>query len=324
MLGKKDGERGGLCRIPLLLIALWKWIKIIVRKDYDIIHYNFALDRNAIIRDFFFITFAYKSGCKMVLHLHGGKYLTEDCDSALLNYMQRRIFGYGLPIIVLGEHEKAMIEKRFRVENVFVLPNPVVVPEQKNKDFGHNSPLHLLYLGRIERQKGMDEMLDAFELLRKESKGFVLHFAGKEQGSENYIEKFSSLLGDNFIYEGVVAGDKKNALLQQCHIFLLPSHFEGLPMSLLEAMSYSLVPVVTNVGSIGDYVKDNENGIVVSVGEGALLAQKLSMLMSDKSLIEDLSRKSYETIRQHFHNVNYVKSLMNIYTKELIACANII
>ena len=110
----------------------------------------------------------------------------------------------------------------------------------------------------------MDYLFEAMRMLKEKGQDVTLHFAGIEQGKNGYIGRFQELLGDHFVYEGVVSGNRKTELLRRCQIFVLPSLYEGLPISLLETMAYGMVPVVTDVGSIGEDVKDGVNGLMQS------------------------------------------------------------
>ena len=175
--------------------------------------------------------------------------------------------------------------------------------------------LHFLYLGRIEPNKGMDYLLEAMKVLKEEGRAFTLHFAGIEQGKNGYIEKFQSLLGEQFVYEGIVSGVKKTDLFKRCQIFVLPSLYEGLPMSLLETMAYGLVPVVTNVGSISEYVKDGENGLLIDTRDSVSIVKALKCLITDRELMMKMSTAAYQTIVNRLNPKEYIEKLNQIYAE---------
>lgn len=315
-LGKKDNEKGGITRIPVLARCLFSWIFLLFRSRNVIIHYNFSLDKKSILRDFFFISIAKLMHKPMVLHLHGGKYLDNDNPPMYLRKMMKLIFSYKCPLIVLGNREQKILQKRYRKKEIVVLPNPVEVPNANiNRDVSDKSVIHFLFLGRIEPNKGMDEIYKAFSDIQTCYTDFVLHFAGKEQGENCYIDKFSALLGDKFIYEGIVSGKKKEELLKLCHVFVLPSYYEGLPMALLETMSYGIVPIVTDVGSIGDYVVDGKNGKIVKAGDSKSLYDAIVFLFENRKAINSFSTEAYETINSHFSKNEYIEKLIEIYDK---------
>ena len=312
--GKSDGERGAVNRIRRLLSNYREWKKLLKRTDANVIHYNYPLDTPSIIRDFFFMRTAYRQGKKMVIHLHGGLYLFKEKKPLIIRLFLKRVFSWKSPFIVLSNKEKGQIQKEYHTENVFVLPNCVDLSDAKSysKEINSNH-VDILYLGRIEPNKGMNVLYDALKQWKKEYVVFTLHFAGVEQGGNGYIEKFQQLLDKNFVYEGLVSGKKKDELLKKCQIFILPSFYEGLPISLLESMSFGLVPIVTNVGSIGEYVKDRENGLIIKVNDTNSIIDALKSLSQDVDLLQRLSKAAQQTIFTQFSPQEYISKLNQIY-----------
>ena len=312
--GKSDGERGSVNRIKRLLCNYKDWKRLLKRTDANVIHYNYPLDTPSIIRDFFFMRTAYRQGKKMVIHLHGGLYLFKKKKPLIIRQFLNEVFSWKCPFIVLSNKEKEQIQKEYHTENVFILPNCVNLPDDKSysKKIASNH-IDILYLGRIEPNKGMSVLYDALKKWEEEFQDFTLHFAGVEQGDNGYIEKYQLLLDNNFVYEGLVSGEKKNELLKKCQIFILPSFYEGLPISLLECMSFGLVPIVTNVGSIGEYVKDRENGLIIKVNDSDSIIDALRCLSQNVDLLQKLSKAAQQTIFTQFSPQEYISKLNQIY-----------
>ena len=278
-----------------------------------VIHYNYPLDAASIVRDFFFMKVAHQRGLPMVIHIHGGLYLFKEKQPFFIKRILSEVFSWENPFIVLSDKEREQIKRLYGTKNVVVLPN---CPDNLNENDNVNgNGLQMLYLGRIEPNKGMDYLLEAMRILKEEGRAFTLHFAGVEQGKNGYIERFQSLLGERFIYEGVVSGDQKTNLFKRCHVFVLPSFYEGLPISLLETMSYGLVPVVTDVGSIGEYVKDEENGLLLKVKDSQSIVEAIDKLGSDGKLLKRLSKNARQTISERFNPEDYIKKLNSIYAQ---------
>jgi glycosyltransferase involved in cell wall biosynthesis len=173
--------------------------------------------------------------------------------------------------------------------------------------------LILGYLGRIEPNKGMTELLEALKKCKEEGRGFKVRFAGKEQTEGEYLPKFKEALGDDFEYCGLVSGETKREFLDSLDVFVMPTYFEGLPMSLLETMSYGAVPVVTKVGSIPTVVKDGENGLFVKVKDADSICEALKKLDDDRSLLAKMSVEARRTIQENFSATKYVERLNEIY-----------
>ena len=313
--GKGDDEQGGLSRVVRLMKSYRRWKTLLNDLPADqIIHYNFPLDAMAVVRDFFFMNAARKQGRRMVVHIHGGLYLFRQDKPFLIKCLLNRIFRWDCPFIVLSTKEKQQIQTEYQTKTVYVLPNCVdlaVASSFTRKKF--NPCLHLLFLGRIEPNKGMDYLYHAVKLLQDSGTDFILHFAGAEQGGNNYIGRFSQLLGERFVYEGVVSGIEKDKLLKTCDVFLLPSFYEGLPMSLLECMSFGMIPVTTNVGSISEFVQDGKTGLLLQMKDSQSIVDAINLLSKDTDLRRNLSKNAREKIFTTLNTENYIAKLNEIY-----------
>ena len=312
--GKGDDEKSNLSRIVRLIRNFQKWRKLLDHLDDYIIHYNFPLDTFSIIRDYFFIKAARNRKKKIIIHIHGGLYLFKENKPILIKRILNIVFNWNYPSIVLSKKEKEQIINEYHTENIYVLPNCIDLSIASNfyREYNKNT-LDILYLGRIEPNKGIDYIYDAVKILHEKKIVFTLHFAGTEQGNHNYIEKFSQLLGKTFIYEGIVTGQKKDRLLEQCQILLLPSFYEGLPIALLECMSFGMIPVTTNVGSMGDFVIDNKTGLLVKLKDADSIVKALSILYDSPELRFRLSQEARKMIFSTMDPQWYIKELNRIY-----------
>ena len=312
--GKSDEDKGGFSRLKRLLFAYKQWGFVLTQHIDGIVHYNFPLDALSIVRDYFFIRKSVCKGKKTIIHIHGGLYLFKERKPFLLNILLKKVFALNTPIIVLSNKEKERLEKEYHIKDVNVLPNCVDLQVAshyiRNNDI---MPIHLLYLGRIEPNKGMDYLYEAAMKLKNSDLDFILHFAGKEQGKNQYIERFHQLLGEKFVYEGVVSGSNKEDLLKKCDVFLLPSFYEGLPMSLLECMSFGMIPVTTNVGSIEDFVEDGETGLFIKVKDVDSIVCAIRRLYEDPTLRVKLSNGAREKIFRTLNPQDYISKLNKIY-----------
>jgi glycosyltransferase involved in cell wall biosynthesis len=103
-------------------------------------------------------------------------------------------------------------------------------------------------------------------------------------------------------------------MLKKCDIFLLPSFYEGLPMSLLETMSFGQVPIVTPVGSIPMVIIDNVNGIFIRLKNTEDIVNAVTELKKNKNFTTTLSQKAKETIIEKFDDKKYIGKLNTMYT----------
>lgn len=314
--GKGDAESGFLISRAYRICRTYRhWNRFLSTHPDSLIHYNFPLDAPSILRDFWFMALAVRKRRKMVVHIHGGLYLFKDRRPWVINRLLTRVFRWNQPVIVQSDKEKAVLTNDFKAEKVHVLPNCIDLENAqafKRQPCLHG-PLEIVYLGRIEPNKGMDDLLRATEILKRQGVDFTLHLAGKEQTTGTYIPRFEKALGAQFCYEGIVSGKAKEALMKKGQVFLLPSLYEGLPMSLLECMSYGMVPVTTNVGSISTVVKNGQNGLFVNIKDADSIVDAITTLDQDRQRMWEMGLQAQNTIFQQFSPLQYIISLNRIY-----------
>lgn len=337
-LGKKDKEKGGWHRIGALIGRYRDWKKMLAEHPDAVIHYNFPLSKPSILRDPWFIRYAIRHHRKMVVHVHGGLFLTAPKIPFYLKRIIRWVFGQELPFIVLSDMERDILMERFGAKEVYSLPNCVDLKDAeayareseeaslseeglRDSDIASShhqvriQPLRIGYLGRIEPNKGMTELLIACQRLKKEGFPFKLVIAGKEQTEGEYLPQFDQWLGDSFEYVGLVSGQTKCDFLRSLDAFVLPTYFEGLPMSLLESMSYGKAPIVTPVGSIPQVVRDGENGIFVKDHDVDSIVEAIKRLSEDRTLLRKLGEEARKTIFSQFSPKKYIEKLNDIYLR---------
>ena len=318
-MGKKDDEKGGVVRLLTLVKAFFDWRRELRNRPTAIVHYNFPLSPRAIFRDSLFIGEAIRRNQTVLVHIHGGLYLTAKRIPVVQGKILKWVFAQDVPFVVLSEMEKEMVTKRFGAKRVTVLPNCVELPVNVNVNVnGNGEPLIIGYLGRIEANKGMAELLAACKRLRDEGVNFRMVMAGMEQGTEAFVNQFEKALGARFKYVGVVSGKAKSDFFNEIDVFAMPTYFEGLPIALLECMSYGVVPVVTPVGSIPQVVTDGKDGILVGVKEVEPLVDAIRRLAADREQTLNMGREAKETIFSHFSPKHYVEQLNQVY--ESLTC----
>lgn len=336
-LGKKDKEKRGIGNITRVWRCYKKWKKWLGNTDTEstLIHYSFPLSTPSILRDPFFMRYALSRGMKMMVHLHGGYFLTAKTTPFPIRWILRRVFAWNVPFVVLSESEKEILQERYGVKKVFVLPNCVNIPPlmERVDTLDTNRPLRLGYLGRIEPNKGMTELLSACKILREKGVAFELYFAGKEKREGEYLPAFADALGERFFYAGLVSGNSKDEFFKHLDVFIMPTYFEGLPMSLLESMSYAVMPLITPVGSIPKVVKGYEivnedgsfvlndttcngaekNGMFLREKDVKSIVESVSFLSKHRELICRLGKNARLTICNQFSPVSYINNLNSLY-----------
>jgi len=174
----------------------------------------------------------------------------------------------------------------------------------------------IVFVGRFESAKGAPELLEAFRIVQTQVPLAHLVIVGQDN--------LGSLAGNmecqenrNIHWIGEVAPDQVARYLQACDIFVFPSHAEGMPNALLEAMACGLPPVATPVGGIPEVIVDGENGFLVPVGDSRRLAERLLLFLEDVGMANDFGSRAAKTVRQGFTWERNAQEHVNLYLEVL-------
>lgn len=315
--GKKDKTNHNMSWLFSQISILWKFFrKIRENKNIDIIHVNMPLERLAILRDFCFVFISSLFGKPIIVHLRGGNYNLRENTPKYLRFLIKSSFKRAKKIIVLGEKELAFYLREYGLEvsKICVLSNSVEISETLTKKKRTNC-LNILYLGRLDKNKGLKEIILSLSSLKI---NFKLQIAGDGNDKDWFLEQCEHFLKDKYLYLKVVHGDNKTNLLKNSDIFILPSYFEGLPNALLESMSFGIVPIVTPVGSIPNIVIHENNGIIVPVKNTINISDNIIRIYEDEKYYNRLSMNAFKTIKNNYSLKNYLATLNVIYHDLLI------
>lgn len=314
-LGRYDNEKRNVSWLLRFTTAWFYWYYLLFREKKYLVHFNLALAKKSLLRDLPLVLYARLLRRGMVIHLHGGVYLQQKNAPKLLAFFLRIALSGKNTVIVLSPLEKKLIIQKYNAKTVVVLPTCVDMfnAQKFTRKNTYISPIKLLFIGRICKEKGLDFIYEALSDLYRKNISFKFIMAGNGPGKFEYLKKFESLLGDKFEYKGVVSGDAKLDLFKSCNVLLLPSLFEGLPISLLECMSFGMVPIVTDVGSIKYVVKHGENGVIVKKGSANEIANAIENLSNNSELLEKMGGNAKQLISEEFDPAIYIEKLNVVY-----------
>jgi glycosyltransferase involved in cell wall biosynthesis len=317
LLGKPD-NRNTLIQILLLLKRLLLFPFALWKNHIDIVHQNFPFDPKGILREFIINQWCRLFRIPVVLHIHGGVFLMDKTSNKFYLFLVKEIFKNSRAVIVLSNREKESLSRNYQYPHTFILENCIDIQMfaevKKEKQFPAPT---FLFMGRIHESKGLNEMLEAFRMLKADDLDFGFILCGDGSLRKSIVPQFELILKDRFNYLGVVSGRDKLDAIRSADYFLLPSWFEGLPLSLLETMAAGLVPVVTNVGSVNFFVKNEENGIFVAKKNPRDLYQKMKKLILNPDLYEAFSMNARNTIAERCDIKDYIFQLNFIYESVL-------
>lgn len=231
---------------------------------------------------------------KVVYHMHGGGFgdFSRKHPQAV-----RRLLEKCDVVIALSDYWKSFFESELHFKNVVVVKNVIAEPViNPNK----TTCFSLLFLGLLGQNKGIYDLLDCLNEHKSVFSGKLKLFVGGNGEISKVTQIISKYgLSDIVSFEGWVSGDKKIELLNKVDAYILPSYHEGLPISILEAMSYSLPIISTNVGGIPEILKNGENGFIMSPGDKDAMYRAILELMNNEKLRMDMGKASYSKVQEH-------------------------
>jgi glycosyltransferase involved in cell wall biosynthesis len=180
----------------------------------------------------------------------------------------------------------------------------------------HREPPRVLFVGRVEAPKGIPELYSALEILAKEGLPFTCEFVGN--GPLARVELLPPILSGRTHFSGFIS-DK--AHLAECYkradVLVLPSHSEGFPRVLYEAMTYGLPILTTFVGGVSSLMVDGGNCLEIKPRDSVGLARTLRCLLEDPDLRQKLSQGALATMHA-FHKQSHTSHAEVVY-KEMLA-----
>lgn len=265
----------------IALIATF--FRLCIDRKIKIVHIHTA-SYNSFRRSAIFVDLALVCGKKPILHIHGGGF--KEFYATKPEWISK-VLNKCAAIIVLSQSWKQFFESITDNVPIHIVNNVVSAPSQDTFDKINDAKFHLLFLGLLDRQKGIFDLLNAIADNKDTFKDRIhLHIGGN--GDKGCLIKRINVLKieDIVTYEGFVSGKKKEKLLQMCDAYILPSYVEGLPLSIIEAMTYGKPILATPVGAIPEIVSHGKNGLLFNPGDEEGIANSINTLMNNKKQCE--------------------------------------
>jgi len=174
---------------------------------------------------------------------------------------------------------------------------------------------YALYFGRLSREKGILNLVEAFSMLDEG----ILYIAGKGPEEENIKNIIKNKKLDKRIKMlGFLNSDQMIDVIRKSKFVVVPSiWYENCPYSVLETIAIGKPIIGANIGGIPELVINNENGLIYEYDNIDDLKEKMELLFKDEELVNKFSNNSKEIMKENYSRNGYYNSLMNIYKKEI-------
>ena len=311
-------DKGSMAfRLRLALASYLRCLSLLLSRQVSMVHAHASM-RGSFWRKAAFAITARALNVPVVFHLHGSetdKFI--NAQPALLKKLIAWILGNVSMVVVLSESWRNYIQGVSSAARVVVVPNYVQIPADRYADpLQSDTTVSFLFLGAVGIRKGVYPMLEAFALaLARSTKPLHLVIGG--DGELDKAKTLCKQLGiENFVtFAGWVNGDAKTHLLRHASVYILPSFHEGLPVSILEAMSYRLPIISTKVGGIPELVRNGLDGWLVDAGDVEQLALRIAELANSADLRKQMGNSAYERVCAGYSDHAIVPRIEAIYSE---------
>lgn len=257
---------------------------------------------------------------RVVVTVHGLDWQREKWSkgfaSKYIKFGEKMAVKFADEIIVLSNRVKDYFKDTYNRDTVYI-PNGVNAPEildaQRIKEqFKLFKDSYILFLGRLVPEKGVHLLIDAFKDVKTEKK---LVIAGGASDTDDYVAKLYESAKDDerIVFTGFQQGEMLQELFSNAYVYALPSLLEGMPLSLLEAMSYKNCCLVSDIAECTEVVKDK--AVVVKAGDVSELTKTLQTLCDDEEKVKSYKQSAREFILSKYNWDNVVDKTLALYKK---------
>ncbi|MGE0442304.1 MAG: glycosyltransferase family 4 protein [Gemmatimonadales bacterium] len=260
-------------------------------------------------------------GVRSLLFVRSGDVMDRTRRSRGYRLLARALFAGADRLLCQGDSWKRFFVDEFGYEpdRCPVIANWTATPDLLDagaeRQYRTGDTVRILFVGWLSVSKGLFELLEAFAALAARNPGLELHLAGDGQaGTAAKAWVAERGLEGRVTFHGWVSGQAKLDLFRCADVFALPSHHEGMPNALIEAMAAGLPSVVTPVGCVPDVATDGQDALFVPVGAVESLRDALGRLVSRADLREQIGRAARQRAVDGFTVERAVDGLMNVVT----------
>lgn len=259
-------------------------------------------------------------GKKVVVTVHGLDWAREKWKSGFgskfIRMGEKNAVRFADEIIVLSKGVQDYFKDTYGRETKFI-PNGVNRPQKKNAEliaqkFGLKKDDYILFLGRLVPEKGIRYLIEAFKQIETDKK---LVIAGGSSDTDSYAQEIKKLAAEDerIIFTGFVQGQMLEELYSNAYVYTLPSDLEGMPLSLLEAMSYGNCCLVSDIPECAEVVEDK--ALIFRKSDVNDLKEKIQYACAKPEEVDRLKEQAADFICEKYCWDDVVEKTENLYRR---------
>lgn len=253
---------------------------------------------------------------KLICIHHHYNFLTQSGVKGNLNkYFEIKFLKMFTGIIIPSRYVKNLTENLLDNPKIYLLE--IGFDKKRSKSENKTTTNKLLYVGTIEKRKGIHLLLQALKEVKEE---YELNLIGGYKPTDDYYLSLLGLLKDNNLkgkvfFRGRVSNEELRNYYIQSSVFVFPSLHEGYGMVIIEAMSYGLPVIAFKNSAIPYLVKDNHNGLLAENHNVPELQVRIIEILKDTQLLKSLKENALRTFKEVKSSEDLVKDIKQFYEK---------
>lgn len=317
-VGSEGRRETGMAKLLRFLLSPILLVAVIVSHRTEIVHINTSLNFKAFWRDFVYLLIVKLLARKGIYQVHGGTLDVFLHSNRLRQIAVRMALSLGDVVVVLSEAERIRYSRLVVGSVISLIPNAIKVTEycpaiSRNE---RSRKMVLIYLGRLDRKKGLFEALHAMHILRIERNinNVRMQLAGSGPAESELKERIAELnLAECVSLIGPLFGRDKIQFLQNADMLVFPSYHEGLPYVILESMAAATPVLATPVGAIPEIIENGVHGVLVRPRDAVALADAIDTLIKDRRSLKRMSKACVERARVQYGMERLETQLKQLY-----------
>lgn len=299
-------------KIFRFLNGMIRYITLECYNKIELIHIHMS-ERGSCYRAVLIIFISMFFRTPIIVHSHGGE--IESWYNSL-NFLYKKTFDYAMQkcqfIIALTPGWKKFWCNIVKENKIVVIPNFTEEKIYRNKTYLLNNVLNIVFLGYIGERKGIYDLLKAAKILKECNLNFCIRIGGNGE-VEKCKEVISQLnLEDRVFVYGWLDKDKKEDILRQSDILVLPSYYESFGIVILEAMIHQLPIICGSRGYSKEIISPGIDGYVAKTGDICDLANQIFKL-SDQVTLKRMGDAAYQKIMSKYTEASVMPEIRRIY-----------
>lgn len=300
---RSDNKRM-LVKIGVFFRAIGDVLNAILKAEVDIVHIHTAL-KGSLIRKAIFAWICYLAGVPYIFQVHNGAFFDRYLIAKGLNRLfVRLVLRNSARVVVISQYMRNLGLQTGAVsaDQCILIYNGIDDPlrgEIPGKEW-HASRVKIVFLGLLSVAKGIPTLLDAIKILAPDFGKFSVSIYGSGDVSSFERNLVDRGLSDVVTYGGWIGGERKDSILNEADIFVLPSRNEGFSVAILEAMAHGLAIVSTSIPGVVDAVRSGVEAILVPPDNEMALADAILALIDDPELRLQFGQAARQRYMAHF------------------------